>query len=360
MLKKIDWYIIKQLLATFFLAIALIILIVIVFDISEKLDDFLEKEAPMKAIIFTYYLNFIPYFVNLFGHLFFFIAVIYLSSRMAARTEIIAILSSGISFKRFLRPFLLSSILIAAINIYLTNILIPQVNKPRIEFEKVYWRNPYKNQLMNIHIQTDRNNLVYVQSFNNLNSTGYRFTKETFNDKNVLTKKITANNIIFDSVTKDWTLVNFSIREINALKEKLTVGDSMKMDLKMKPSEFNINTAKVETMTFSELNDFIKRERLRGSKDINNYLIEKYQRLINPLAYIVLTLIGVSLSSRKTRGGTGMHLAAGITLAFVFIMMMKVTSVFSIKGNLPPIISVFIPIIIFTFIGLYLLKKAPK
>ncbi|MCK9320904.1 MAG: LptF/LptG family permease [Bacteroidales bacterium] len=360
MLKKIDWYIIKQLLATFFLAIALIILIVIVFDISEKLDDFLEREAPMKAIIFTYYVNFIPYFVNLFGHLFFFIAVIYLSSRMASRTEIIAILSSGVSFKRFLRPFLLSSILIAVINIYLTNILIPQVNKPRIEFEKVYWRNPYKNQLMNIHIQTDRNNLVYVQSFNNINSTGYRFTKETFNDKNVLIKKISANNIIYDSIKKDWTLVNYSIREINGLKENLVVGDSVKMDLKMKPSEFNINNAKVETMTFSELNTFIKKESLRGSKDINNYLIEKYQRLINPLAYIILTLIGVSLSSRKTRGGTGMHLAAGITLAFAFIMMMKVTSVFSIKGNLPPIVSVFIPIIFFTFIGLYLLKKAPK
>lgn len=360
MLKKIDWYIIKQLLATFFLAIALIILIVIVFDISEKLDDFLEREAPMKAIIFTYYVNFIPYFVNLFGHLFFFIAVIYLSSRMASRTEIIAILSSGVSFKRFLRPFLLSSILIAVINIYLTNILIPQVNKPRIEFEKVYWRNPYINQLMNIHIQTDRNNLVYVQSFNNINSTGYRFTKETFNDKNVLIKKISANNIIYDSIKKDWTLVNYSIREINGLKENLVVGDSVKMDLKMKPSEFNINNAKVETMTFSELNTFIKKESLRGSKDINNYLIEKYQRLINPLAYIILTLIGVSLSSRKTRGGTGMHLAAGITLAFAFIMMMKVTSVFSIKGNLPPIVSVFIPIIFFTFIGLYLLKKAPK
>ncbi len=360
MLKKIDWYIIKQLLATFFLAIALIILIVIVFDISEKLDDFLEREAPMKAIIFTYYVNFIPYFVNLFGHLFFFIAVIYLSSRMASRTEIIAILSSGVSFKRFLRPFLLSSILIAVINIYLTNILIPQVNKPRIEFEKVYWRNPYKNQLMNIHIQTDRNNLVYVQSFNNINSTGYRFTKETFNDKNVLIKKISANNIIYDSIKKDWTLVNYSIREINGLKENLVVGDNVKMDLKMKPSEFNINNAKVETMTFSELNTFIKKESLRGSKDINNYLIEKYQRLINPLAYIILTLIGVSLSSRKTRGGTGMHLAAGITLAFAFIMMMKVTSVFSIKGNLPPIVSVFIPIIFFTFIGLYLLKKAPK
>lgn len=360
MLKKLDWYIIKKLLATFFLAIALIIMIVIVFDISEKLDDFLEREAPMKAIIFTYYVNFIPYFVNLFGHLFFFIAVIYLSSRMAARTEIIAILSSGISFKRFLRPFLISSVLIGVINIYMTNILIPQVNKPRIEFEKVYWRNPYKNQLENIHFQTNANNLVYVQSFNNFKAIGYKFTLETFDEKNVLVKKISADNIQYDSVKKVWNLSNYSIREYNKLNEKLITGDKIDMDLKIEPSEFNINTAKVETMTFSELNDFIDKEIKRGSKEINNYLIEKYQRLINPLAYIVLTLIGVSLSSRKTRGGTGMHLAVGITLAFAFIMMMKVTSVFSIKGNLPPIVSVFIPIIIFTIIGLYLLKKAPK
>lgn len=359
MIKKIDKYIIKQLLATFFLAIALIIMIVIVFDISEKLDDFLERQAPMKDIIFVYYLNFIPYFVNLFGHLFFFIAVIFLSSRMAARTEIIAILSSGISFKRFIRPFIISSILVAILNIYMTNFLIPQVNKPRIEFEKVYWRNPYRNSNFNIHIQTNPNTQVYVQNFNNVKDIGYRFTQETYKDK-IMAKKISAQNIIYDSINRNWTLVNYSIRTFDGLKENLIVGDTTIMDLGMKPEEFNINTAKVETMTFSELNDFIESETKRGSKDINNYLIEKYQRLINPLAYIVLTLIGVSLSSRKTRGGTGMHLAAGITLAFIFIMMMKVTSVFSIKGNLPPIISVFIPIIFFSFIGLYLLKRAPK
>ncbi|HHT04276.1 MAG TPA: YjgP/YjgQ family permease [Bacteroidales bacterium] len=359
MLKKIDKYIIKQLLATFFLAIALIVLIVIVFDISEKLDDFLEKKAPIQEIIFTYYLNFIPYFVNLFGHLFFFIAVIFLASKMSSRSEIVAILSSGISFKRFLRPFILSSIIVALLNVYLTNVLIPQVNKPRIEFEQTYWRNPYKNLTFNIHVKTDSVNHVYVQSFNNFNQTGYRFTKETFCEKGIC-KKITAQNIVYDSIKKNWTLIDYKVRTIDGLKESLVTGDKAVMNLGIKPEDFNIVTAKVETMTFTELNDFIDSETKRGSKDINLYLIEKYQRLFNPLAFIILTIIGVSLSSRRTRGGTGLNLAFGITIAFSFIMMMKVTSVFSTKGNLHPIISVLIPIFVFAIISVFLIKKAPK
>lgn len=359
MFNKLDKYIIKQLLATFFLAIALIILIVIVFDISEKIDDFLERKAPIHDIIFTYYVNFIPYFVNLFGHLFFFISVIFLTSKLASRTEIVAILSAGISFRRFLRPFIVSSILIAILNVYLTNILIPQVNKPRIEFEKVYWRNPYKNQQYNIHIQLDSKTQIYVQSFNNYNSTAYRFTQETFDSLGIC-KKISAQNIVYDSIKKNWILNDFSIRTINGLHEKLETGDKIIMNLKIKPLDLNINAAKVETMTFSELNSFIKREKERGSKNVNTYLLEKYQRLFNPLAFIVLTLIGVSLSSKKTRGGTGLNLALGITLAFSFIMMMKITSVFSTKGNLPPLISVLIPIIVYALIGIFLLRKAPK
>ncbi|MBP6428834.1 MAG: LptF/LptG family permease [Bacteroidales bacterium] len=359
MLKKIDKYIIKQLLATFFLAIGLIILIVIVFDVSEKLDDFLERQAPMKEIIFTYYVNFIPYFVNLFGHLFFFIAVIFLASKMASRSEIIAILSAGISFRRFLRPFLVAAIFVALLNVYLTNVLIPQVNKPRIEFEKIYWRNPYKNLTFNIHVKTDSLNHVYVQSFNNFNLTGYRFTKETF-CKNGICKKITAQNIVYDSVKRVWDLTDYKIRTIDGLKENLVVGDKTTMNLGIEPSDFNIVTAKVETMTFSELNDFIEKETKRGSKDINLYLIEKYQRLFNPLAFIILTIIGVSLSSKRTRGGTGLNLAFGITIAFSFIMMMKVTSVFSTKGSLHPIVSVLIPIFVFAIISVFLIRKAPK
>lgn len=359
MLKKIDKYIIKQLLATFFLAIGLIILIVIVFDVSEKLDDFLERQAPMKEIIFTYYVNFIPYFVNLFGHLFFFIAVIFLASKMASRSEIIAILSAGISFRRFLRPFLVAAIFVALLNVYLTNVLIPQVNKPRIEFEKIYWRNPYKNLTFNIHVKTDSLNHVYVQSFNNFNLTGYRFTKETF-CKNGICKKITAQNIVYDSVKRVWDLTDYKIRTIDGLKENLVVGDKTTMNLGIEPSDFNIVTAKVETMTFSELNYFIEKETKRGSKDINLYLIEKYQRLFNPLAFIILTIIGVSLSSKRTRGGTGLNLAFGITIAFSFIMMMKVTSVFSTKGSLHPIVSVLIPIFVFAIISVFLIRKAPK
>ena len=356
---KLDRYITKQLLATFILAIALIILIVIVFDVSEKLDDFLLKNAPMKEIIFTYYVNFLPYFVNLFGHLFFFIAVIFVTSKLASRTEIVAILSSGISFNRLLVPFLSSAILVAGINVYLSNVLIPQVNKPRLAFEKQYYRNPTKSQQYNIHIQASPTTQVYVQSFDIANNTGYRFTKEYF-DSTGIVKKISANQISYDSATKKWNLIDYSIRDIHGKKETLVQGRKLLLDIGMIPYDFNINSAKVETMTFKELNTFINREKQRGSKDVNLYLIEKYQRIFNPLAFIVLTLIGVSLSSRKTRGGTGLHLALGIALAFSFIMMMKITSVFSTKGNLPPLISILLPLVVYAIIGIFLIKKAPK
>src|SRR5574344_193758 len=351
MFKKLDRYIIKQLLATFFLAIAMIILIVIIFDLSEKMGDFIEKKAPMKAIIFDYYVNFIPYFVNLFGHLFFFIAVIFLSSRLASRSETVAVLSSGISFNRLLQPFIISAIFIALVNIYLTNLLIPQVNKTRIDFEQKYYRNQYKNNLFNIHLQLNDNTQVYVQSFDNSQSTGYNFSEEFFSNGQ-MTRKITADNIVFDSTTRQWNLNNYTIRDINELTEHLEGGTNRQLDLKLAPKDFNINTARVETMTFRQLNKFIAQEQMRGSNNVNDYLIEKYSRLINPLAYIILTLIGVSLSSRKTRGGTGLNLAIGITLAFSFIMMMKVCSLFSSKGNLPPFVSVCIPIVIYAVIGL--------
>lgn len=357
--KKLDWYIIRQLLTIFVLAIVMIILIIIVFDLAEKIDDFLEKEAPIKGLIFTFYLNFVPYFVNLFGHLFFFISVIFLTSRLAAKTEIVAILSSGISFNRFLRPFVISSILVGLLNFYLGNFLIPEVNKPRLEFEKKYYRNPVRNFNYNIHIQTSKNTKVYVQSFDNINNSGFKFTYEVFNEKGI-SKKIISNRISFDSISEKWVLYDYKIREIDNLKEDLIFGDKMEINLDLLPNDFNINAHKVEIMNYKELNTFIDRERLRGSTLVNKYLIEKYKRMFNPIAFIILTLIGVSLSSRKTRGGTGIHLAIGITLAFSLIMMMEITSVFSTKGNLPPLLSVLLPLIIYSIIAVFLIRKAPK
>lgn len=359
LMKKLDWYILRQLLSIFIMSILLIILIVIIFDLAEKLDDFILKEAPIKGLIFDYYLNFVPYFVNLFGHLFFFVSVIFLTSRMAAKTEIIAILSSGISFNRLLFPFLLASILVGGLNFYLGNFLIPEVNKPRLEFERDYYRNPVRNLNNNIHLQLSDTTKVYVQSFDNISNTAYRFSYEEY-DKDGIREKINSNRIIFDSTTHKWKLAEYHRRKIDDLSEELRFGDTLVMDLGLLPQDFNINAHKVEIMNYRELNRFIERETQRGSPEVNSYLIEKYQRIFNPIAFIILTIIGVSLSSRKIRGGTGIHLAMGIGLAFSLIMMMEITSVFSTKGNLPPLLSVLLPLIIYFIIGILLIRKTPK
>jgi lipopolysaccharide export system permease protein len=349
----------KKLLTTFFVAIGMIVLIVIMFDLSQKLDTFIENKAPLNKIIFNYYLNYIPYFVNLFGYLFFFIAVVFVTSRLAVRSEIVAILNGGISFARLLRPFIMTAFFVAVLGLLLTNLFLPQVNKNRLEFEKVYYRNPYRNNLMNIHIQKQKDKYVYVERFDNLRNVGYRFTEETFSN-NTITKKIYADKIIYDSTTGCWDMQNCIIRTINGKYETMQREDVQKINLGLKPIEFNIGTVKVEELTYKELNDKIEKEKLKGSKLIRVLQVEKSQRLINPVAYIVLTIIGVSLSCRKTRGGMGLNLAFGIALAFTFILIMKITTVMATESDLYPALSLGIPIIIFFFVSLYLLKKAPK
>ncbi|MDR0789780.1 MAG: LptF/LptG family permease [Bacteroidales bacterium] len=356
----LDWYIIKKLLSTFALAIVLIVFVVIMFDLTQKIDDFIQNKAPLNKIIFSYYLkSYAPNFVNMFGYLFFFIAVVFVTSRLAARTEIIAILNGGVSFARLLQPFIVTATFIALLNLGLTNLILPKVNAERLEFEKTYYRNPYRNNLADIHIQQQANTYVYVQRFDNSRNMGYRFTQETFSN-NSMTQKLYADVISYDSVTKLWKMENWIERKINGKYESIERGFNKTTDLKLKPEEFNVGTIKPEELDYRQLNAAIERETLRGSKLVRLLLVEKYQRLINPAAYIVLTIIGVSLSCRKTRGGMGLHLALGIALAFVFILIMKVTTVMATQSNLHPSLSVGFPIIVFFIFSLYLVKKAPK
>ncbi len=358
-LNILDIYIIRKLLATFLLAIGLIILIVIIFDLSEKLDDFIYNQAPVKGLIFDYYLNFVPYFVNLFGHLFFFISVVFVCSKLAARTETVAVLSSGISFARFLWPFILTSVLIGLSNVWLSNIVIPKVNKPRLEFEKTYYRNPYHNQFYNIHIQTQPQIQIYVQHYNNQTCTAYKFTQELIKDRHIV-RKTSAEKIVYDSLSKDWIMYNYHIRDINGKRETVTTGNEKHIDIGLLPHEFNLNQIKTEVLDYSQLNATIEREKLKGSSIVEELKVEKYQRLLNPIAYIILTIIGVSLSSRKTRGGIGLSLALGIMLAFSLIMMMKLTKVFATNGTLPPVLAVILPLVIYSIIAGVLVLKAPK
>ncbi len=359
MIKKLDLYIIKKFLGTFFYAIALIIIVVIIFDISEKIDDFISKNAPLNKIIFSYYFNFIPYFVNLFSPLFTFIAVIFFTSKMASNTEIVAILNSGISFKRLLFPYLVSAVIIGLMTFYLTNFLIPKVNVHRLAFEKEYIFNKSSSSETNIHLQIEKGSYLYCESFDIANNTGYHFSIEKTND-NGMYFKLTADQISYDSLKNKWQIRNYIIRKIDGLNEKFMRGDVLDTLMNITPKDFSKKSKDIETMDYGQLRKFIKQEKLRGSDHIKFYEVEKYQRISYPFATIVLTLIGIAISSRKVRGGIGIHLAYGLIITFSFILFMKISTVFATFGNLPAFVSVWIPIVLFGILAMYLIKKAPK
>jgi len=358
--KKLDSYIIKKFLGTFFYAIALIIIIVIIFDISEKIDDFIEKHAPLKDIIFVYYLNFIPYFVNLFSPLFTFIAVIYFTSRMASNTEIVAILSSGISFRRLLRPYIISAVFLALLSFVLSNFIIPHANKKRMEFEMSYIRNARHTNEMNIHMQINAGTYIYAEHYDaEPGNTAYHFSMEKINDKGLYYKLI-CDDAKWDSIKGSWVIENYYIRKIDGLKESLKSGRKLDTIINLKPSDFLENRQDIETMDYSQLNNYISKEKLKGSENLTFYQLAKHKRIAFPFATIVLTLIGVSLSSRKMRGGIGLHLGAGISLSFAFILFMQISTTFTTNGNLPAFVAVWIPNVIFGVLSWYLLKIAPK
>ncbi|MFA5972342.1 MAG: LptF/LptG family permease [Lentimicrobiaceae bacterium] len=358
-LKKIDIYIIRKFLGTYFYSILLLTVIIIIFDISEKIDDFIEKDAPLHAIIFQYYLNFIPYFVNMFSSLFTFIAVVYFTSRMASNTEIVAILNAGISFWRMLVPYMISGVFLTLLSFGLMNYVIPYTNRDLRAFEKQYIKNPFQTNEMNLHMQLEPGTYIYVENFNSVAKTGYRFSLEKF-DSTGLTLKLKADMITWDSIQNRWKMTNYVSRKINPQGE--TIYQSRETDTVMAftPSDFMVDIEDAKMMTYNQLNKFIEREEMRGSTLTGQFNLEKYKRLTFPFANLVLTFIGVALSSRKVRGGIGMHLGMGIAIAFTFILLLQVTSVFAIFGNLPTAIALWIPNILYSIVAIVLLRMAPK
>lgn len=359
-IKLIDIYIIRKFLGTFFFSIVLILTIAVVFDFAEKIDNFMEKSAPVKAIIFDYYMNFIPYFATLFAPLFVFIAVIFFTSKMAANTEIIAILNSGMSFKRMMWPYFLSAVVIAAITFTLTNFIIPRSNQIRMTFEDKYYRSSSRKVTKeNIHRQTYKNILVYMGTFNPLSQRGQNFTIEKF-DSGRLVSKLSASSVVYDTATHKWTALNYYIREMKGNSEVFKTGKEIDTTLTIKPDDFSRDPGFVGTMTYRELNDYIDLLRLQGSEELKLFLIEKHRRFANPFAVFILTLIGVSLSSRKVRGGIGMNIGIGLMLSFSYILFLQFASQFSLKGNLNPMLAMWIPNILYSVIALVLYKMAPK
>lgn len=359
-IKRIDRYILGKYVKTFLLAIAIIFVIVITFDVSEKLDDFLRNSAPAKEVIFQYYGNFLPNFFNLYSPLFIFVSVLFFTSRMAGRSEIIAILGSGISYRRMLRPYLYGSIIFALTVLILGNFIIPLSNVQLKEFEGKYIKTMKRSFYSNLHFQTRKGVLVSAFSYDVIEGSAIIFQQDTYDDKGKLVNRLAANKITYDTATGKWAALNYHHRTIDGENETLTGGPKATFTLPLTPDDFNQASKQITTMNSIELYNHIQRETLRGSGAVKSAKIEFYQRLFNPLAIIIMTFMGVSISSRKTRGGIGVHLAIGITLAFAFILVMRMFTVMSLNGNLPPLLAILLPQIIFGIAALILVRKAPK
>jgi len=357
--KTLDKYIIKKFLGTFFLSMVLILTISIVFDISEKIDDFLERNAPVQAIIFQYYLNFIPYYANYFAPLFVFISVIFFTSKMAANTEIVAILNSGVSFRRMLLPYFISAAAIALISFYFNGWVIPHSNKVRLAFENVYIKNPIEFKDRNIHRQISPGVFIYMESYNNTDNIGFRFTLEKIENgkRNYF---LSADRIVWDSIPRKWRIENYYERTIRGFHEQLRKGIILDTVLAFYPEDFKRRLNIIQAMDTPALNRFIEEENLHGSENVPTFMIEKYRRTAVPITTFILTLMGVSLSSRKVRGGIGVQLGIGITLSFAYILFMQISTTFATNGSLPPIIAVWIPNLTFAIVGLLLFRIAPK
>ena len=360
-MQKIDKYILAKYIKTFLLALALIIVIVITFDVSEKLDKFLSHHATLWKVVFVYYFNFIPGFVNLYSPLFIFISVIFFTSKMAGNTEIIAILSSGISYRRMLRPYLYGSLIVAVTVLLLGNFVIPLSNRQLIEFEEEYVMSKAKNYYNNMHFQADRGVQVYAENYDVRAMRVLKFRREELSPEGELLRREACDMAIYDTVKHQWRCSGYSLRTIAPdHTETLTYEPMADVDFGILPEDMDLLSKRIETMPTPALIRHIEREKMRGTGTVKEALIELYQRLLNPLAIFVMTFIGVAIAARKTRGGIGVHMAIGITIAFAFIVFMKITTVFATNGNLSPFMAVLLPQISFGLAAGYLIYKAPK
>lgn len=358
----IDRYIIKKYIGTFLYTMAIFTVVTVIFDVSERLDDFLKYKAPLSKIVFEYYAGFIPFYLNFLSPLINFIAVIFFTAKMANQTEIVPILNGGMSFNRFLRPYFISATLIFIVTLIFNIYIIPRTNKLKVDFENVYVKPLDNNTKLSSHMQIDPNTFVYVESFDNDNKIGYNFILEIFDPihKKEIKEILIADRITWDSVATKWKIHNYSIRTVDSLSETMTKGDLKDTTLDMTPRDFEIYDNLFTAMSNSELNTRIHKEEIRGTGLMVNLKLEKYKRYIYPFSAFVLTLMGVSLSSRKVRGGIGLSLGIGIALSFTYILFIQFATMFSLKGGLSPLIATLIPNFIFSIIAIYLLIKAPK
>jgi lipopolysaccharide export system permease protein len=378
-MKILDWYILKRFLSTFFFVVLILLAVITVIDLTEKMDK-LAKASVGAAAIARYYLDFVPWIGSLITPITIFIATVYVCARMAGHTEVIAILSSGVSFRRYLVPFFIGATIVAAISFILNGWIIPNSNKARLAFEVQYIKGKYYFDQRNIHMQVATDTYLYMQSYNNSNHIGYHFTLEKFHD-NKMIQKLSAKRIEWDSTKQKWTLREWRLKNVESIFDKdtnqernvttastsplpkadtLRLGDSMDTTLVIHPKEFESDYRKYDGLTLTELDQYIKTLKSRGSTGVEAYEVEKYTRYSSPFTIYILVFMGAIVSSRKSRGGTGVQIALGFFLSFVFILFFTLFRTFAENGGWPPEISVWIPNIIFGIISLGMYKYVPR
>ena len=361
-LKRLDWYIIRKFVGTYIFAILLIISISIVFDFNENMAKFANNHAPWRAIIFDYYANFVPYFANLFSPLFVFIAVIFFTSKLAGNSEIIAMLASGTSFRRLMRPYMLSAALIAGINFYLGAYVIPGGNIVRQNFETLYKNKKKQTSASNVQLQVAPGVIAYIQQYDNNAKRGYGFALDKIEDKKVVSH-MTANVIQYDTISDSryhWKATNYKIRTLKGLREKIEIGAEIDTMIMMEPMDLVYSKGQQEQFTSPELLRYISKQQERGSTNVVQYEVEYHKRIATSFASFILTIIGASLSARKRKGGMGLALGIGLALSFTYILLQTVSATFAIQADMPPMLAAWLPNLLFIVIAYFCYRQAPN
>ena len=361
-LKRLDRYIIAKFIGTYIFSIILIISISIVFDVNENLAKFSTYNAPLKAIVFDYYANFVPYFANLFSPLFVFIAVIFFTSKLAGNSEIIAMLAAGVSFKRLLRPYMISAALIAAVNFYLGGYVIPKGNQVKMDFEAKYKNKERNLSASNVQLMVQPGVIAYLQQYDDVTKTGYGFSLDKFKNKK-LVSHMTASVIRYDSISDSryhWKAQSYKIRTLKGLREEIESGAVIDTLIQMEPMDLVFSKGQQETLTSTELSDYISKQVERGSVNVVQYEVEYHKRIATSFASFILTMIGVSLSSRKRKGGMGMYLGIGLALSFGYILLQTISATFAINADTPALLAAWIPNLLYVIIAYFCYRQAPN
>ena len=357
-MKILDRYILKKFLSSYIFVVLILVAVIMVIDITEKSDDFLEHQLTFQQIA-GYYLDFVPWIANLITPITVFIATVFVTSKLAGHTEIVAVLSSGTSFRRLLVPYFIGAFLIAGVSFYMNGWLIPNSDKSRVAFLIAYTQRPFNYTQNNIHIKVAPESYLYLRNYNNHSKVGHQFTLETISG-NEMHQKLRARRVSWDEENEKWKVQDWTLREFDGRDEYFSKGKELDTLLNITPKDFESSKFQEQTLTIDELNATIDLLKSRGADNVETYVVEKYMRFMSPFAIIILTFMGVIVSARKARGGTGFQIAFGFLIAFIFIICFMLSREFALKGVVPPMIGVWMPNIFFSVLAIIAYRTVPR